>query len=635
MLLLDRRALVAAFGCALARPRRAGAQESGAGVGAAGGGGRHALSLYGDVKYPPGFAYVDYVNPDAPKGGSVRYGDLGTFDNVNPFILKGVSFVRFANSFMGSGALFDTLMAGTADEPSTAYGLIAESVEFPDDRLSLTFALRAGARFHDGSPITAADVVWTFRTLVAKGHPAFRATLADVAGAEALDERRVRFRFKTNTNRTLPLTVAGLPVLPAAWWEGKEFDRPTLAPLLGNGPYRMAEVQPGRTIVYERVADYWARDLPISRGTSNFDRVQVDYYRDLTVMREAFKAGLIDVFEENTAADWYNAYDFPAARQGLVVKREVPHEVPRGMQRFVFNTRRPLFQDARVREALGYALDFQWYNKTYFYGSYKRCKSYWNNSELGSSGLPGGDELALLERYRGRVPEAVFATVFEPPDYPDAAAFRNGLRAAFGLLKEAGWIFRGDRLVNDATGQPFEFEFMNDEPRLERVILPFLQNLQRLGIKGSLRGVDAAQADIRTREYDFDMVSVNFGASLTPGNELRQLYSSAAAGTPGSSNLSGIRDPVVDELVELVVNAGTRAELVTRVRALDRVLLHGHYGVPNWYQDTYRVAYWDKFGTPTVQPKYVSMPAGAVPAWWVDAGKDAGMAARRERAGQP
>lgn len=627
MLTTDRRTLLAGLGSALLLPVR--------GLRAQAPAASHALSLYGDVKYPPGFAHFDYVNPDAPKGGFVRFGDLGTFDNLNPFILRGVSFVRFANSFMGSGALFDGLMAGSADEPSTAYGLIAESVELPDDRMSVTFNLRPEARFHDGAPITAADVVWTYETLITKGHPGYRVTLADVESVEALEERRVRFRFKNNTNRQMPLVVAGLAVLPRRWWEGKEFDQPTLEPLLGSGPYRMAEVQPGRMIIWERVKDYWAEDLPVARGTANFDRVQVDYYRDTTVMREAFKAGLIDVREEHTAADWFNAYDFPAVRQGLVVKREVKHEVPQGMQRFVLNTRRPLFQDIRVRQAMSYPLDFQWYNTTYFYDSYKRCTSYWNNSELGSRGLPEGEELALLERYRGRVPEAVFTTVFDPPDYPDQTAFRNGLREAMRLLQEAGWTFRDGRLVHGETGQPFEFEFMNDEPRLERVILPYLDNLERLGIKGTLRNVDAAQADNRVRDYDFDVVSVNYGASLTPGVELRQLYSSAAADTPGSPNLSGIKDPVIDELIELVINAETRAELVTRVRALDRVLLHGHYNVPCWYQDKYRVAYWDKFGMPEIHPKYVSMANGAVSAWWVDPAKDSSVRPQQEQAAKP
>ena len=409
MLALDRRTLVATLGSALLVPH---ARVAGAATAS------YALSLYGDIKYPPDFTHFDYVNPDAPKGGLVRFTDLGTFDNLNPFILKGVSFVRFANSFMGSGALFDSLMAGSGDEPSTAYGLIAATAELPDDRMSVTFGLRPEARFHDGSPITVEDVIWTYETLIAKGHPAYRVTLADVAGVDALDGGRVRFRFNNNTNRQMPLVVAGLPVLPSRWWQGKEFDRPTLEPLLGNGPYRMAEVQAGRTIVWERVPDYWARDLPVVRGTANFDRVQVDYFRDTTVMREAFKAGLIDIREENTAADWFNAYDFPAVRRGLVIKEQVKHEVPQGMQRFVFNQRRPLFQDVRVRQALGYALDFQWYNKTYFYDTYKRAKSYWNNSDLGARGLPEGDELALLERYRGRVAETVFTTVVRAAGLP-------------------------------------------------------------------------------------------------------------------------------------------------------------------------------------------------------------------------
>lgn len=627
MLALDRRTILTAIGAAAVAPRAL-AQGSGAAP-------SHALSLYGDVKYPPGFSHFDYVNPDAPKGGFVRYGDLGTFDNVNPFILKGVSFVRYANSFMTSGAMFDTLMVGSADEPSTAYGLIAESVELPDDGMSVTFTLRPEARFQDGSPIRSSDVVWSYQTLIGKGHPVYRVQLADVAEVTALDERRVRYAFKNNTNRQLPLVVAGLPVLPEAWWQGKEFDRPTLEPLLGNGPYRMAEIQAGRTIIWERVRDYWAQELPVSRGTANFDRVQVDYYLDNTIQREAFKGGLIDIREENTAADWFNANNFPAVERGLVRKDQVEHQVPQGMQSFIFNLRRPLFQDIRVRQALGYAMDFEWYNKTYFYESYKRTRSYFENSELAARGLPEGDELALLERYRGRVAETVFTASYEPPSYPGPTDFRNGLRTAFGLLKAAGWTFTDNRLVNDATGQPFEFEFMNDEPRLERVILPFLKNLERLGIKGTVRPVDAAQHDNRLRDFDYDMISVRYGASLTPGNELRNFYASAAADTPGSSNVSGIKDPVVDELLEMIINTETRPELVTRVRALDRILLHGHYCIPCWYSGHYRVAYWDKFGRPPVHPKYVSMANGAVSAWWFETGRGTAVASEQERLEQP
>lgn len=625
MIQIDRRTLLATLPAAALLPS---AWQAQAAVGPS-----HALSLYGDVKYGPDFTHFSYVDPEAPKGGTVKVSAVGTFDNLNPFILKGTSFIRVANDFMQTGALFDSLMVGSGDEPSTAYGLIAESVELPEDRLSVTLTLRPEARFHDGSPITPDDVVWTFDTLMAKGSPVYRIALADVARAEKLDERRVRFVFKSNTDRQLPLTVAALPVLPAAWWRGKEFDRPTLEPLLGSAGYRMARIDPGRSIVWERVADYWAADLPVNKGTGNFDIIQCDYYRDATVLREAFKAGLIDIREDATAADWQNAYNFPAVQRGLVIKDEVPHDVPRGMQSFVFNTRRPLFQDPRVRRALGFALDFNWYNKTYFYDTYKQINSYWNNSELGSKGLPEGAELALLERYRGRIPETVFSEVYTPPLYPDETAFRNGLRQALTMLKAAGWSTRGQRLVNDATGQPFEFEFMNDEPRLERAILPWLQNLERLGIKGTIRSVDDAQSDLRMREYDFDVLTVNRPASLVPGTELRAYYASASAATPGTPNLAGIADPVVDELVELVIGAETRDELMTRVRALDRILLRGYYGVPCWYADTYRVAYWAKFAKPAIAPKYADRPASVFGTWWIDAAKEPVLAQQQRELG--
>lgn len=590
----------------------------------------YALSLYGDVKYPPGFTHFDHVRPDAPKGGFVRFGEIGTFDNLNPFILRGSSFVRVSNTFMASGALFDGLIAGAADEPSTAYGLIAETIEMAPDDLSVTFTLRPEARFHDGRRITPDDVVWTFQTLLAKGNPVYAVVLADIATCEKLDDRRVRYVFKTATNRQLPFIAGGLPVLPRHFWDGKEFDRPTLEPPLGNGPYRITGVQAGRSLIWERVADYWAQDLPVNKGTNNFDKVQADYYRDTTVLREAFKSGLIDIREEHTAADWANAYDFPAFQKGLVKREQVEHRVPQGMQSFVFNTRRPIFQDVRVRKALGYAMDFNWYNKTYFYDSYTRTKSYFENSDFAARGLPGPDELAVLERYRDRVAPTVFTTAYEPPTYPDETAFRNGLREAFKLLGEAGWVFKDGKLTDKATGKPFVFEYLLDEPRLERVVLPFLKNLERLGIQGTLRNVDAAQYDARTRDFDFDMISVRYGASLTPGNELRSLFSSQAADTPDSSNTAGIKDPVVDELVERIINVDTRPELVTLMRVLDRVLLHRYYGVPCWYSGWYRVAWWDKFGQPPVRAPYVSLAAGAVPTWWVDQGRGPAIAREQE-----
>jgi microcin C transport system substrate-binding protein len=593
----------------------------------------HGISLYGDpLKYPADFAHFDYVNPDAPKGGFVKVGDIGTFDNLNPFILKGVSFIRFSNDFMKTGELFDSLMTGSLDEPLTAYGLVAESVEYPHDRSWMIFTLRREARFNDGTTVTPEDVVWTYETLISKGHPSYRVILADVDKAEALDERRVRFTFKSTTDRELPMTVAGLPVLPKKWWEGRDFEKPTLEPLLGSGPYRMSKVDPGRSITWERVKDYWAKDLPVARGTANFDTVRVDYYRDTTVMFEAFKAGQIDIREENTAKDWATAYDFPAMRDGLVVKEQVDHQVPQGMQSFIYNTRRPVFQDIKVRRALAQLFDFEWYNKTFFYNSYKQTKSYFENSDLASRGLPEGKELALLEKYRGRIPDAVFTEPYQPPVFDGSGNIRDGVRKALALLKEAGWSFKGGKLLNDKTGQPLEFEFLSDEPRLERVILPFLKNLERIGVVAHLRNVDNAQYENRRRDYDFDMISIHYGASLAPGTELRQEFGSAAASTPGTPNTAGIHDPVVDALIETAIAAQSRADLVPIIHALDRVLLNGYYVVPNWYSGMYRVAYWKKFGKPPTQPKYASMPASVFGMWWIDRESDQTIARKQEEA---
>jgi microcin C transport system substrate-binding protein len=580
---------------------------------------QHGLSLFGDpLKYPADFQHLDYVNPNAPKGGSVRFGDIGTFDNLNPFILRGISFVRYANSMMQPGALFDSLMTGVLDEPLSAYGLIAKTVDLASDRRSMTFELRPEARFHDGTPILASDVCWTFNTLITKGHPSFRVQLAEVDKCIAVNPHRVTFTFKHPADRDLPLTVATLPVLPEHWWKGRDFAAPTLDPPLGSGPYRIAAVDPGRSITWTRVKDYWAKDLPINRGTWNFDTVRVDYYRDSGVMFEAFKAGQIDLREENTAKDWATAYDFPAVKEGLVVKEEFHHEVPTGMQGFAFNLRRPIFQDRRVRKAISYLLDFQWTNKNFFYNSYKRTKSYWENSDLAARGLPQGAELKLLEHYRGQIPDEIFTEPYEPPVYDGTGNIRSGLRAALALFKEAGWSIKNGKLVNDKTGKPFTFEFLNDEPRTERVIAPFLANLARIGIDAHIRNIDAAQYENRRRNYDFDMIDKFYSASLAPGIDLRELYGSAAADRPGSPNLNGIRSKVVDDLIEKAIAVKTRAELVPIIHALDRVLLFGYYDIPNWYAGFYRVAYWNKFGRPATQPKYANMPSAVIGDWWID-----------------
>jgi microcin C transport system substrate-binding protein len=592
----------------------------------------YGLSLFGDpLKYPADFQHFDYVNPDAPKGGTVRFGDIGTFDNLNPFILKGASFVRYTNSMMKSGALFDSLMTGSLDEPLAAYGLVAETVEFPADRLSITFNMRKEAHFNDGSPISADDVCWSFTTLITKGHPSYRAQLADVEKCEVLGERRVKFTFKNNTDRELPMLVASLPILPSKWWATRDFEKPTLEPLLGSGPYRITVVDPGRSLTWERVKDYWAKDLPVNKGTANVDTIRVDYYRDSQVMFEAFKAGQIDLREENVAKDWATAYDFPAMKDGLVIKEEVHHEEPQGMQGFVFNTRRPIFADPRVRRALGYMFDFEWFNKNYFYNSYKRTRSYYENSDLASRGLPEGAELALLEPYRGKIPDAVFTAEYQPPVYDGSGNIRDGIRAALALLKEAGWSVKSGTLVNDKTGQPFTFEFLNDVAQLERIILPFLKNLERIGIKAELRTVDAAQYENRRRDYDYDMTALHWGASIAPGTELREFFGSKAADEPGSPNTSGIKDPVVDALVDKAIAAPTRHDLVPIIHALDRVLLNGYYVVPNYYAGFYRVAYWDKFGKPATQPKYASMPATVFGDWWINPAKEKSIAERQEQ----
>jgi len=593
----------------------------------------YGISLFGDpLKYPPGFAHFDYVNPDAPKGGSVRFGDLGTFDNLNPFILRGVAFVRYSDSMVQPGVLFDSLMAGALDEPNAAYGLIAESVELAPDRSSMIFILRPEARFHDGTPITAEDVCWTYTTLITKGHPQWRVQFANVRSCTVMDPHRVQFVFKNGSDRDLPMLVASLPVLSKKWWQGRDFSQPTLDIPVGSGPYRIAAVDPGRSITYERVKNYWAKDLPVNKGQYNFDTMRVDYYRDMSSMFEAFKAGQIDIRAEYTAKDWATLYDFPAVKDGAVVKQEAHHQVPQGMQGFVFNTRRPVFADPLVRRAIGYLFDFQWTNKQILYSAYKRTKSYWENSDLAARGLPQGDELKLLEQYRGRVPDAVFTTPYEPPVYDGNGDIRPGIREALKLFQQAGWVVKNGRMVNAKTGQPFSFEFLSDEPRMEKVVLPFLGNLKRIGIFAQIRNVDAAQYQNRVRDYDFDMISVRYGASLAPGTELREFFSSIAANQPGSANTAGVRDPVVDDLIERAIQAKSRPALVTIVHALDRVLLFGYYVVPNWYSDYYRVAYWNKFGKPATQPKYADSPAAVINGWWIEPGKAQQVSVRQSQA---
>ena len=569
--------------------------------------GTYGLSLFGELKYPPGFEHFDYTDPQAPKGGTMRLSAIGTFDTLNPFVIKGVPAV-------GIALLFDTLMTESADEPGSEYGLAAGGVELAPDRLSVLYTLRPEARFHDGTPMTPADVVWTFTTLRAKGQPFYRSYYGDVTVVETEGERGIRFRFKSADNRELPQVLGQMPVLSKAYWSGRDFEKTTLDPPLGSGPYAVAAVDPGRSISYRRVADYWGAGLPVNKGRHNVDVMRYDYYRDATIALEAFKAGQYDLRRENSSKDWATGYDSPALRQGLIKKEAIPNQLPSGMQGFGYNLRRPIFADPRVREALAYAFDFEWSNKNLFYGAYTRTRSYFDNSELAATGLPEGLELKLLEPFRGQVPDEVFTKEYNPPHYDGSGNIRDGLRAALTLLKAAGWSFKGERLVNDGTGEPFRFEFLLDNPQFERIVLPFTKNLERLGITARVRTVDTAQYERRMQTFDFDMALALFPQSLSPGNEQRDFFGSAAADQEGSRNVLGIKDPVIDHLIDGLIRAPDRAQLVAHVHALDRVLQYGYYVIPNFHSSAFWVAYWDKFRRPKIAPKY----GLGFDTWWVD-----------------
>jgi len=578
----------------------------------------HGMSLFGDLKYGPDFKHFDYANPDAQKGGTMRYSALGTYDTLNPFVIKGIPAA-------GTGLIFDTLTVRSEDEPSSEYGLVAEKIELAPDKLSVLYTLRMEARFHDGTPMTPEDVVWTFETLRAKGQPMYRSYYGDVTKAEKEGERGVRFTFKSAENRELPQIVGEMPVLSKAYWSGRDFASTTLEPPLGSGPYKVESLDPGRSITYRRVTDYWAADLPVNKGRHNVDVIRYDYYRDGTIALEAFKAGQYDVRLENVSKNWATGYDSPALRAGLIKKEAIPNQRPSGMQGFGYNLRRPLFQDPRVREALAYAFDFEWSDKELFYNAYTRTRSYFDNSELAATGVPQGEELKILEKFRGQIPDEVFTTEYDPPKYDGSGNIRDGLRAALKLLKEAGWTFKGEKLVNDETGQPFEFEIILVQPEFERIVLPFKKNLERMGIDARVRTIDSAQYERRMQTFDFDMAVVSFGASESPGNELRDYFGSQAAEEPGSQNLLGIKSKVIDELIEELIQAPDRASLVAHTRALDRVLQYGYYVIPHYHVPAFRVAYWDKFRRPAVSPKF----AVGLDTWWVDASAEQAVEARK------
>ncbi|GHD56900.1 ABC transporter [Thalassobaculum fulvum] len=578
----------------------------------------HGIAMHGDLKYAPDFTHFEYVEPNAPKGGTLVSEATGSFDSFNPFILRG-------QPASGVALIYDTLTEQAQDEPFSEYGALAESIEMPADRSWVAFNLRPEARWHDGRPVTAGDVVWTFDTLVEKGAPFYRAYYGDVVEVKATSEHRVLFVFKGPGNRELPLILGQLAVLPKHWWQGKDFANPPFEPPLGSGPYRVKGYEAGRTVTYERVADYWGKDVPAMRGRWNADTIRYEYFRDRDIATEAFKAGAFDLRAENSSKRWATAYSFPGLDAGMAIKEEVPHQNVAGMQGFVFNTRRPVFRDRTVREAIGYAFDFEWTNKALMYGAYTRTDSYFDNSELGSSGLPTGAELALLEPFRDRLPPEVFTTEFTVPKTDGSGNPRQNLRTALKLLREAGWAVKNGVLTN-AEGQALSFEILLVSPDMERIVLPFAANLEKLGIKASVRTVDPAQFQNRVRDFDFDMIVGSFGQSQSPGNEQRDYWSSAMADLKGSRNVIGVRDPVVDALVEKVIQAPDREALVAATRALDRVLLWGFYVVPHFHSETYRLVYWNKFGKPAVAPKY---GLGYPDTWWIDPAKAAAVEAWR------
>ncbi len=573
----------------------------------------HGVAIHGDLGYPADARHLGYVNPNAPKGGTIREAGRGTFDSLNPFILKGNPARALATN------LYETLLESPNDEASTGYGLLAETIEVPADRSWAIFTMRAEARWHDGKPVTPDDVVFSFNTLKEKGAPVYAVYWHDVVSAEKLDERRVKFTFRGGENHELPNIIGQLYVFPKHWWATREFDRSSLEFPLGSGPYRVESLDPGRYLALRRVEDYWGRDLWLNRGRNNFDVLRFEYFRDDTVAFEAFKAGDLDYREEFTPRLWGTSYDFPAVKSGAVQKVELPHESTLPMQGVVFNLRREIFGDRRFREAFVHLVDFEWFNKTLSYGLLTRVNSYFFNSELASRGLPSKEELELLEPLRTQIPPEVFTQEFKLPVTDGSGNNREGARRAIAILKEAGWEVRNGKMTNVKTGQPLSFELLLGEPRMERFGLPFKQWCERVGIDVRLRTVDTVQYRKRMEEFDYEATIEIYAQSLSPGNEQREYWGTASGKSKGSRNTIGIADPAVDKLVELVIAAPDRKSLITRSRALDRVLLWNYFIVPQYYSTTWWVAYWNKFGRPEKLAKY--QPRGT-DTWWFDPEKD-------------
>lgn len=594
---------------------------------------RTVSSLIGASKYDKGFERYDYVNPDAPKGGTINSTVNGTFDSFNPFIPRGTPAAGFSE--FGGGLLYETLMSQATDEPGTSHPLIAEAFQYPDDFSSATYRLNPNAKWHDGKPITAEDVVWSFNVLKTSS-PMYNRYFHNVTEAVALSEREVRFTFDQKGNRELPHIMGDLVVLPKHWWEGtdasgkkRDITQSTLEPPLGSGAYRIESFKPGSEIVWARVPDYWAAKLPVNVGRQNFDKRRYVYFQDDNAEWQAFtKGGYEDVRAENSSRRWATEYSFPAFKAGDVKKHAFQQTAGEPMQGFVLNQRRPQFQDRLVREALTYAFDFESMNRNLFYGLYKRTDSYFEGGELASSGLPEGKELEILNEFKDKLPPELFTREFKLPDFDSPQATRDNLRKAFDLFKQAGWTNKGGKLVN-AKGEQFKIEFLGRDPNDDRITSPFIDNLRKLGIDATLRIVDTSQYINRTRAFDFDVVTTVMMQSQSPGNEQRDFWSSPAADIQGSRNLMGVKNPVVDALVDKVVFAKDRANLVAATHALDRVLLWNYYVILQWHNPDVWIASWNKFGIPEKQPSYIGAD---VDSWWIDKDKEAALAAKYKNA---
>lgn len=579
----------------------------------------HALSLIGPPRYPADFSRLDYVDVAAPKGGEIRLSSLGGFDTINPFIAKG-------DPAPGIGLVYDTLMTSTLDDASAEYGLIAETVEVPEDLSWVAFNIRPEARWHDGTKITADDVVFSFETLKAKGAPLYRFYYADVARAEALSPAKVKFTFSGPRNRELPQIMGQLPVLQKAYWSANDIERTTLTPFMSSGPYKVGAIEANRSVTLERVKDYWARDLALNRGRHNFDRIRYDLYRDETVRFEAFKAGQYDYRAEIVSRLWVRDYDFPAVRNGQVIKLTLANERPGGMVGFGFNQRRPMFKDVRVREALARSFDWEWSNQNLLFDQHQRIESYFPNSEAGAKGLPGPEELALLEPLKAQVPPRVFTEQFKAPVSDGTGADRTNLRQSAALLREAGWTVKDQKLIGP-DGQQMKIEVLLQQEAFVGIFNAWKQTLARLGVDMTVRLVDSAQYVNRMRSFDFDMALVSWAQSESPGNEQRDFFSCAAATRENSRNQPGICDPAVDQLIDRIIQAHDRAELLYATRALDRVLLWNWYVVPFSTVNVDRIAVWNKFGMPKTTPRY----GPDILAWWIDPAKQAALEAARKQ----